>query len=93
MPVAYSVYHMHRRADLYNPDPLAFRPERWNGSELANIGWGYLPFNGGPRLCLGSKFEPYVLSLERMLTVGNQRILDSCLLPVVLCGSFRNFLT
>ncbi|KAG4443781.1 hypothetical protein IFR05_000772 [Cadophora sp. M221] len=28
MPVAYSVYHMQRRKDLYGPDPLAFRPER-----------------------------------------------------------------
>lgn len=56
MPVAYSVYHMQRRKDLYGPDPLAFRPERWDGSELASIGWAYLPFNGGPRLCLGSKF-------------------------------------
>ncbi|KAL2067130.1 hypothetical protein VTL71DRAFT_1554 [Oculimacula yallundae] len=56
MPVAYSVYHMQRREDLYGPDPLVFRPERWAGSELANIGWGYLPFNGGPRLCLGKDF-------------------------------------
>jgi cytochrome P450 len=55
MPVAYSVYHMQRRKDLYGPDPLVFRPERWDGSELSSIGWGYLPFNGGPRLCLGSK--------------------------------------
>ncbi|KAL5316574.1 hypothetical protein ACEPPN_015623 [Leptodophora sp. 'Broadleaf-Isolate-01'] len=56
MPVAYSVYHMQRRKDLYGPDPLAFRPERWDGSELASIGWAYLPFNGGPRLCLGKDF-------------------------------------
>ncbi|KUJ19970.1 cytochrome P450 [Mollisia scopiformis] len=56
MLVAYLVYHMHRRKDLYSPDPLAFRPERWEGTELANIGWGYLPFNGGPRLCLGKDF-------------------------------------
>ncbi|OBT63865.1 hypothetical protein VE03_06632 [Pseudogymnoascus sp. 23342-1-I1] len=56
MPVAYSVYHMQRREDLYGPDPLAFRPERWDGPELAGIGWGYLPFNGGPRLCLGKDF-------------------------------------
>src|SRR4051794_3949508 len=55
MPVAYSVYHMQRRKDLYGPDPLAFRPERWDSSELASTGWVYLPFNGGPRLCLGSK--------------------------------------
>lgn len=55
MPVAYSVYHMQRREDLYGPDALAFRPERWDGPELAGIGWGYLPFNGGPRVCLGSE--------------------------------------
>ena len=57
MPVAYSAYHIQRRTDLYGPDSLAFRPERWDGSELSNIGWGYLPFNGGPRLCLGSKSD------------------------------------
>ena len=55
MPVAYSVYHMQRRADLYGPDPLAFRPERWQDSELPTIKWAYLPFNGGPRVCLGSE--------------------------------------
>ena len=56
MPVAYSVYHMQRRKDIYGSDAGAFRPERWEGPELADIKWGYLPFNGGPRLCLGSKF-------------------------------------
>ena len=56
LPVAYSVYHMQRREDLYGPDALSFRPERWNEERLASIGWGYLPFNGGPRVCLGSKF-------------------------------------
>ena len=58
MPVAYSVYHMHRRKDLYGSDAGSFRPERWEGPELADIKWGYLPFNGGPRLCLGSKLSP-----------------------------------
>ncbi|KAL8913681.1 MAG: hypothetical protein Q9171_001531 [Xanthocarpia ochracea] len=55
MPIAYSVYHMHRREDLYGADAGAFRPERWEGPELADIKWGYLPFNGGPRVCLGSE--------------------------------------
>lgn len=55
MPVAYSVYHMQRREDLYGSDAGASRPERWDGLELADIKWGYLPFNGGPRLCLGSE--------------------------------------
>ncbi|KAL2037979.1 hypothetical protein N7G274_009198 [Stereocaulon virgatum] len=56
MPVAYSVYHMQRRKDLYGSDAGSFRPERWEGSELADLKWGYLPFNGGPRLCLGKDF-------------------------------------
>ncbi|MCJ1388282.1 hypothetical protein MMC18_001127 [Xylographa bjoerkii] len=56
MSVAYTVYHMQRRKDLYGNDAEEFRPERWEGSELADIKWGYLPFNGGPRLCLGKDF-------------------------------------
>ena len=55
MPVAYSVYHMHRRSDFYGEDANAFRPERWESADLADIKWAYLPFNGGPRICLGSK--------------------------------------
>ncbi len=58
--VGYCVYAMHRRKDLYGSDAEAFRPERWDPNEdnevsLKNIGWGYLPFNGGPRVCLGRK--------------------------------------
>jgi len=55
MGIGYSVYHMHRRTELYGPDATEFRPERWEGPELANIGWGFLPFHGGPRVCLGRK--------------------------------------
>lgn len=51
--VAYSVYAMHRRTDLYGPDSHSFRPERWE--ENGRRGWDYLPFNGGPRICLGRK--------------------------------------
>ncbi|KAG4427616.1 hypothetical protein IFR05_016900 [Cadophora sp. M221] len=59
--VAYSVYTMHRRPDLYGMDAELFRPERWdedmplNHAET-NAKWGYLPFNGGPRICLGMDF-------------------------------------
>ncbi|KAL8707081.1 MAG: hypothetical protein Q9220_007821 [cf. Caloplaca sp. 1 TL-2023] len=60
--VAYSVYSMHRRPDLYGMDAELFRPERWDLEEdlpmhhnPINAKWGYLPFNGGPRVCLGSE--------------------------------------
>jgi len=55
--VGYCVYAMHRRKDLYGHDALEFRPERWEDPNLLqNIGYGYLPFNGGPRACLGQEF-------------------------------------
>ena len=58
--VGYCVYTMHRRKDLYGADAALFRPSRWqpdnpDGPDLRGIGWGYLPFNGGPRICLGGK--------------------------------------
>ncbi|KAI4961645.1 hypothetical protein J4E86_000674 [Alternaria arbusti] len=55
--VGYCVYAMHRRTDIYGEDALEFRPERWeDGSLLRDVGYGYLPFNGGPRVCLGQEF-------------------------------------
>lgn len=51
--VGYSVYAMHRRTDIYGPDAEEFKPERW---ETLRVGWGYLPFNGGPRICVGQQF-------------------------------------
>ncbi|KAI4939601.1 uncharacterized protein J4E92_000887 [Alternaria infectoria] len=51
------LYAMHRRTDIYGEDALEFRPERWeDGSLLRDVGYGYLPFNGGPRVCLGQEF-------------------------------------
>lgn len=59
--VAYSVYSMHRRPDLYGMDAELFRPGRWTENmplydDPVNAKWGYLPFNGGPRICLGMDF-------------------------------------
>ncbi|OAP56739.1 hypothetical protein AYL99_08851 [Fonsecaea erecta] len=51
--VAYSPWSMHRRQDFYGPDALEFKPERW---ETLRPGWEYLPFNGGPRICVGQQY-------------------------------------
>ncbi|GAM38721.1 hypothetical protein TCE0_033r09677 [Talaromyces pinophilus] len=50
----YSVTVMHRRKDLWGQDAEEFRPERWE--ENGRHGWEYLPFNGGPRICLGQQY-------------------------------------
>lgn len=57
MGVGLSVYHMHRRKELYGDDAEDFRPERWLTGELDNIGAGYMPFFLGPRTCLGKDFS------------------------------------
>ncbi|GBF65358.1 cytochrome P450 [Trichophyton mentagrophytes] len=51
--VLYSVWSLHRSAKIYGPDASTFRPSRW---ETLRVGWNYLPFNGGPRICLGQQY-------------------------------------
>ncbi|GME48853.1 cytochrome P450 [Neofusicoccum parvum] len=63
MAIGYCTYLMHRRRDLYGADACEFRPERWDGDLERKVGWGYLPFNGGPRVCLGQDFALLEASL------------------------------
>ncbi|KAJ5375688.1 Cytochrome P450 [Penicillium concentricum] len=51
--VIFSIYTMHRENEIYGPDADEFRPERW---ETLRPGWAYIPFNGGPRTCIGQQF-------------------------------------
>jgi cytochrome P450 len=47
---------MHRDARWF-PEPLAFRPERWaDGFAKKLPKFAYLPFGGGPRVCIGNQF-------------------------------------
>ncbi|KAI5950278.1 hypothetical protein KGF54_005235 [Candida jiufengensis] len=52
--VAYTVYKTHRLTEYYGKDSGEFKPERWEN--MPRLGWAYLPFNGGPRICLGQQF-------------------------------------
>ncbi|KAF3942314.1 hypothetical protein ABW19_dt0206010 [Dactylella cylindrospora] len=55
--VEYSVYAMHRREDIWGPDANWFRPERWGEPRKKGFNnFEYLPFNGGPRICLGQQY-------------------------------------
>ena len=65
---------MHRREDLYGEDAAEFKPERWldDADEKGlRVGWEYLPFNGGPRICIGRKSTLTVLSsLPENISLG-----------------------
>ncbi|KAL6454247.1 CYP52A10 Cytochrome P450 52A10 [Candida maltosa Xu316] len=54
--VMYSVYALQRDEKYYGKDANEFRPERWFEPEVRKLGWAFLPFNGGPRICLGQQF-------------------------------------
>ncbi|KAH7020103.1 cytochrome P450 [Ilyonectria destructans] len=49
----WSLYSLHRRTDIFGDDAEEFRPERW---EKLRTTWEYLPFSGGPRICIGQQF-------------------------------------
>ncbi len=60
-PIGYSAIVMQRRRDLYPPisetfpyDPLDWMPDRW--ATWTPKAWQFIPFNGGPRICIGMNF-------------------------------------
>jgi len=59
--VVASHYLTHHLPDLY-PEPERFRPERWR--EINPTQYEYLPFNAGPRICIGAAFATQVLKIS-----------------------------
>ncbi|KAF7369356.1 hypothetical protein MVEN_00264200 [Mycena venus] len=58
--VPYSVMLMQRRTDLWGPDADEFDPDRFIDERVQKYlvanPFQFLPFNGGPRICLGQQF-------------------------------------
>ncbi|MFN8215654.1 MAG: cytochrome P450 [Solirubrobacterales bacterium] len=55
-----AIWLTHTRADLYE-DPFAFRPERFLEQGPETYGW--IPFGGGMRRCLGAAFAEFEMRL------------------------------
>ena len=53
--VLMSPYAVHRDPRWF-ADPLEFRPERWLTEDAARPKFGYFPFGGGARVCIGERF-------------------------------------
>jgi len=61
--VLVSPYVLHRDPSHY-PNPEQFDPERFNEENSKSIGkYAYLPFGGGPRVCVGNSFAMMELQI------------------------------
>ncbi len=70
--VMYSPYLTHRHPDLWS-NPLKWNPQRFENPPPA---WGYLPFGGGERICLGMHLAHLVIetALEALLETRIEQI-------------------
>ncbi|RZK48839.1 MAG: cytochrome P450, partial [Hymenobacter sp.] len=75
------VYGLHHHAALW-PDAEVFQPERFaTEAAVPPPAYGYLPFGGGPRLCVGSHFALTELQLVLIQTLRRYRVLPTAAAP------------
>ena len=68
-----AIWLTHTRADVY-PEPHAFRPERFLEDPPSTYGW--IPFGGGVRRCLGAAFAEFEMRVV-LQTVLRHCVLES----------------
>ncbi len=75
----------HHREDVY-PEPWRFRPERFlAGGEVPSYGW--LPFGGGVRRCIGASFAQFEMAtILRVLVHSPVRLAERRPEPVRATG-------
>jgi len=73
--ISYSVFAMHRRLDLWGPDALEFDPDRFLDERvktyLTSNPFIFLPFNAGPRICVGQQFAYNEMSFMLICLLQN----------------------
>ena len=66
IPFIYGVHHNEK----YWPEPEKFKPERFApNQQKTQAAFAYLPFGGGPRLCIGSQFALMEMQLVLAMLV------------------------
>jgi cytochrome P450 len=66
-----SPWVVHREGRIFD-EPDAFKPERWENDLQRRLPrFGYFPFGGGPRVCIGNRFA--MMEAKRVLAAAVQR--------------------
>jgi cytochrome P450 len=69
--ILFSPWVLHRN-EAYFPEPLTFRPERFDSETGQEIDkYAYLPFSGGPRICIGNSFAMMQMKIN-LATIWQQ---------------------
>lgn len=80
--ILYSVFLMHRRKDLWGPDAEEFDPDRFLDCRLKTYltpnPFIFLPFNAGPRICLGQQFAYNEISFMLVRLLQNFSSFEFC---------------
>ncbi|MFJ9863392.1 cytochrome P450 [Streptomyces sp. NPDC101165] len=73
--VAVSPFALHRDPALYD-EPLAFHPDRWidRAASPRVPGYTYVPFGGGPRMCLGAHFGTVAMVIATATVLSRYRL-------------------
>ncbi|MGW7382829.1 cytochrome P450 [Streptomyces sp. NPDC054794] len=73
--VAISPFALHRDPALYEA-PLVFAPDRWidRAATPRLPGYTYLPFGGGPRMCLGAHFGTVAMVIATATVLARYRL-------------------
>jgi cytochrome P450 len=53
--IMYNMYSHQRDAVVFGSDAEVFHPKRWAENSM-RPGWNFVPFGGGPRVCLGQQY-------------------------------------
>ena len=63
IPISCLIYSMHRHSDFWE-NPNDFDPERFSSeNKKKHVPFSYIPFGGGPRLCIGNNFAMMEMQL------------------------------
>ncbi len=72
--ITMSPWVMHRDARYYD-EPELFNPHRWTGEfEKSLPRFAYLPFGGGPRICIGNRFAMMAVVLAAVTIMQRYKI-------------------